>query len=303
MKKIFLSILTIAVLTFFGLSCSPSTLNFAQLSDVHIPGTVDENNNPTHQELLLKDAISQINQIKNLDFTVITGDSVDSPNAELFTHICNIYNSLNMKWYYTLGNHDGVTWGFLPKTELLNILKQQNKDYKFDSVDYTVKPKRGFRLIFLDGTQDESGVNDANGHLSDEQLNFIDNTLAKSKNDTVIIFMHTPLYPPLDLPDHYIDNADALYNVLNKYKMPIAIFAGHYHATKIDRENNILHVASPSLRYGQSFRIVNVKNEKNKVTFNLTYKQTNINGNETDNERNRMPGEESDRNTTIIIDK
>ena len=32
---------------------------------------------------------------------------------------------------------------------------------------------------------------------------------------------------------HNIINADRYMEILNKYKMPIAVFSGHYHATRI----------------------------------------------------------------------
>ena len=68
----------------------------------------------------------------------------------------------------------------------------------------------------------------------------------------------------------------AVQNILKKYKNPIALFQGHYHAAKITQQDNILYVSTPALvSYPNAFRIINITNYRNKVVFDLQLKETN----------------------------
>lgn len=300
MKKILgILIIIIAVIT-FACMCQASEITFAHLSDIHIPSLPDENNNPTGPEVIFKDAINNINNTPGIDFTVITGDVLNSPNEELFTYIMKTAAGLKQPWYYTIGNHDTVTWGYMPKSRLIEIVKKVNSNYTFDSKDYAFQPKKGFTVIGLDGIQNNDTEN-TYAHISDEQKAFLNKVLTERKNDTILIFMHTPLLPPIDLPGHEMVNRDEIFELLSHYKQPIAIFAGHYHVTKIIQKDNILHVASPSLCYSQEYRIVNVKNKGKKVIFDLKYKEA---GPEELRQNNsRYAGEEQDKNGIYILER
>ena len=91
--------------------------------------------------------------------------------------------------------------------------------------------------------------------------------------------------------------------------MPVAIFSGHYHATKITKEGNLLHVSTPSLvSYPNAFRIVTVTNLKNKVVFNFVFKETNLK--EIQKKAKLLTfssktysGNDTDQNTTVVMDK
>lgn len=296
----------------FFISDLPSfsrTLKFAQMSDIHF-STVKEDNGYkllSKTRPLLIDAISQINKEKNIDFVVITGDGIDKPNKDDAIQLFDLLNTLNRPWYFALGNHDTTTDGYLTKTNFLKLLKEKNPNYTFDSTYYTFKPKKGFRLIVLDGAKNKGFT--SHGILPKEELDWLDNVLSQSQKDVVLIFIHFPLVTPYDSPLHEILNADEYKAVLNKYKMPIAIFSGHYHMTKIFKRGNILHVSTPTLAgYPNSFRIVEVVNRKNKVIFNFKFMETNLKEFQAKTRLLTLGGagyygKEHDRNTQIIIEK
>ena len=57
----------------------------------------------------------------------------------------------------------------------------------------------------------------------------------------------------------------------------MGIFTGHYHTTKIVQQDNMLFVSTPALvSYPNSFRMINVTNQKKKVVFDITFKETNL---------------------------
>ncbi len=314
MKKLLkdcLYILFVVTLLFF-ISDQPSfstTLKFAQISDIHY-STVREDNGYkllSKTKPLLEDAINQVNNEKNIDFVVFTGDIIDRPNKESLDGAVQVINKLNYPWYFVLGNHDTTTDGYLTKKNLLKELKEKNSNNAFDSTYYSFKPKNGYRVIVLDGAKNK-GIS-SNGIIPQEELNWLDTLLSKSKKDVVLIFIHFPLLTPFDSPHHEIINAKEFKAVLNKYEMPIAIFSGHYHMTKIRKRGNILHVSTPSLAgYPNSFRIVEVNNKRNKVIFNFKFMETGLKDFQ---EKTRILtlggaryyGKPEDRNTTVTIDK
>ncbi len=314
MKKLLkecLYILFVVTILFF-ISDQPSfsgTIKFAQISDIHYSTELNDNGYKllAKTKPLLEDAISQINKEKDINFVMITGDTIDIANKKSLYGVVDTLNTLDYPWYFVVGNHDTVTDGFLTKYNLLKILKEKNPKNTFDKTYYTFKQEGGFRIIVLDGAKNK-GVS-SHGIIPTEQLNWLDKILSKSKKDVVLIFIHFPLETPYDSPNHTILNAKEYESILKKYKMPIAIFSGHYHMTKITKRKNILHVSTPSLAgYPNAFRIVEIKNEKNKVTFNFKFMETNLKDFQAKARiltlgGARYYGNLKDRDTSIIIDK
>ena len=282
MKKLLKDCLYIfcIVAVMFFISDLPSfsgTLKFAQLSDIHYSSVREDNSYKLLSKTrpLLEDAISQINKERNINFVMITGDGIDKPIKSELENLCDILNTLRYPWYYVLGNHDTTTDGYLTKENFLKVLKEKNPKHSYDTTYYTFKPKAGYRLIVLDGAKNKGFT--SNGILPKEELEWLDGILNKSKNDVVLIFIHFPLVTPFDSKRHEILNAEEFKAVLDKYKMPIAIFSGHYHMTKITKRGNILHVSTPTLAgYPNSFRIVEVDNKRNKVIFKFKFMETNL---------------------------
>ena len=79
--------------------------------------------------------------------------------------------------------------------------------------------------------------------------------------------------------------------------------------TKIRKRGNILHVSTPALAgYPNSFRIVEIDNKRNKVIFNFKFMETNLKDLQAKTRiltlgGARYYGKQSDRDTTIVIDK
>lgn len=285
----FLVFLTVLILGIYYFTLQKIT--FAQLSDIHIEAMFEENTvNPKLSERLLKDAISQINNDKKIDFTIITGDIVDAPNNELFAYVTSVFNRLKKPWYYAFGNHDYVFPYWWRQKDLITILENQNPNFIPNGRYYSFSPKKGFTFIGLDGLSED---------LYNVQFDFMNNVIKAHPKDTIIIFMHTPILPPIDLSTHIMWQKEKFLENFKQYKQPIAVFAGHFHATKIDVVGNVIHVASPSLKYGQNFRIVSVQNKWNKTVFKFRYMHTNLN--EKIPDYSRYTGNEQDKNITIEI--
>ena len=263
----------------FGLQCysGTSSLKFAQLSDVHY---YTGQNNTTYKMIaespeLLDDAIEQINSSPNVSFVMFTGDLIDKPFEKELSAFLPHTQKLNVPWYFAFGNHDTMVGGYLTPKVYMELVNKYNKSYKFEKSYYSFVPQKGYKVIVLDSIIREKLT--ANGRIGDEQLKWLDNELATSKNDTVLIFMHVPVIEPYNSPNHRLLDADKMEEILNKYKNPIGVFQGHYHGAKITQKGNILYVSCPALvSYPNAFRMITVTNYRNKAVFNIQNKETNL---------------------------
>lgn len=303
--------LLLAAAMLYGLQCysSTSALKFAQLSDVHF---YTGSNNTTYKMIgespkLLDDAISQINAIPNVSFVMFTGDLIDKPFEKELSAFLPHTEKLNAPWYFAFGNHDTMYGGYLTPKVYMELVNKYNKNYKFEKSYYSFVPQKGYKVIVLDSIIRDRLT--ANGRIGDEQLAWLDNELANSKNDTVLIFMHVPILEPYNSPNHRLLDADKVEAIFSKYKNPIAVFQGHYHGAKITQKGNVLYVSCPALvSYPNAFRMVTVTNYRNKVVFNIQNKETNLKNVQKLAKllvfgTSVYSGEEKDKNATITIKK
>lgn len=307
-----ISVFVLAGIMLWGLkvySASGNNLTFAQISDAHYSSAKTNTSYRLTAESgeLLQDVVAQVNETPGVDFAMFTGDMVNTPYQKELMKFLPIANQLKVPWYAVLGNHDICVGGFLTKKQYWSILNSHNKNFNFAKTYYAFTPKKGYRVISLDPIIDDRIT--ANGRIDVNQLKWLDKELSRSRNSTVLIFMHHPLVEPMHSQSHLVLNSDEVLKVITKYKNPIAIFSGHYHTTKITQMGNVLHVSTPSLvSYPNAFRIVKVSTQKNKVIFDIYFKETRFKDVQ---KRAKMMafgsktyyGADGDRSATYIIEK
>lgn len=271
--------LVLVVIMLFGVQgyTNASGLRFAQISDDHF---LEDAPNTTFKMIaespkLLDDAIEQINMTPNVNFVMFTGDLIDKPFEKELHAVLPHLAKLSAPWYFSFGNHDVCVGGYLTKSMYFSILKEGNPNFNFEKPYYSFVPKKGYKVIVLDSIIDSEIT--ANGYIYPEQLKWLDNELKNSQKDVVLIFMHVPIVEPFPSPNHRMRNANEVKSTIEKYKNPIAVFTGHYHAAKITQNDNVLYVSTPSLvSYPNAFRIINITNKRNKVIFDIQLKETRL---------------------------
>ena len=206
---------------------------------------------------------------------MITGDLIDKPFEKelraIFPHLANI----NSPWYFAFGNHDVCVGGYLTKKLYLSMVRENNSNFTFDKPYYSFVPKKGYKVIVLDGIIDTEIT--GQGYIYPEQLKWLDEELKASQKDIVLIFMHVPLIEPYSASHHQMRNSAQVMSIIEKYKNPIGVFTGHYHAAKVTQKGNVLYVSSPALvTYPNAFRLIDVKEKGNRVIFDLQFKETNL---------------------------
>ncbi len=284
------------------------TLDFVQISDTHI--SVDREDTAYKalgsSSALLKDAIEQVNEIKGLDFVLFTGDLVDSATVDNYREYYTLLTKLRYPTLNAFGNHD-LSYGGLDKSVVLNIVQKCNPNYTFSDTFYAFSPKTDYRIVVLDATI--SDRNTSNGELSQEQLQFLDNELSQNQDKIVLIAIHFPSVQPFVAQEHALLNAAEFNEILIKYKNPIVVVSGHYHATKIRKIGNIVFVSTPALvTYPMAFRHIKIVNYKDRVSFDFDFISTRL---EDVKEKNRqsvisyatLAGYEKDRQTNFVLKK
>lgn len=303
-----ISILLAGVM-FFGVQCysSTSSLRFAQLSDTHFYTGTD---NTTYKMIgrsgeLLDDAIEQINETPNVNFVMFTGDLIDKPFEKELSAFLPHTEKINAPWYFSFGNHDTMFGGYLNPKLYMELVNKYNKNYKFEKTYYSFVPQKGYKAIVLDSIIRDRLT--SNGRIGAEQLAWLDNEIKNSPKDTILIFMHVPIIEPFNSPNHRLEDADKVEEILNKYKNPIAVFQGHYHVAKITQKENIVYVSCPAMvTYPNAFRMITINNYRNKVVIDIQDKETRLK----DIQKlakllifssNFYMGEDKDRNAVITI--
>lgn len=318
MKKILKNLLFMMVAVIltatssYAFSLRDTTLKFVQVSDAHISDSENTSFKMLSQSKnLLKDAIQQINKEQSVDFVMFTGDMVDRPHLDSYRDFFTILCELKYPVLLTLGNHDANfedtrEENTLTTDDVVKLIADCNPNQKYDKSYWAVGLRGNFHIVVLDLRTDNIS---SNGYISDEQLAFLDKELEENKDKIVLIFEHHPPLEPFQSDNHKVLNADKYFEVLSKYKNPIAVFSGHYHTTKITKVENVIYVSSPSLvTYPNAFRVVSVTSYRDRAVFDFYFKETGLTEVQAEAKANTIAaatfaGLQKDRNTTIVIKK
>jgi len=286
-----------------------NVLKIAQLSDVHFDTKTKSTTKRLYGESakLLEDAISQINQLDNLDLVVFSGDVVNRPDENDFIKFIQTANKLRYPWLSAPGNHDIGAGGGLSKSKYALLLTSHNRTFNSTKPYYSYVPKKGYVVIFLDGTNDVDIT--ANGKFKEEQLKWLDNELRKYKSSKAIIVQHFPVIEPFKSLTHKVLNADEYLKVIDKHKNVVAVLSGHYHATRIQTRNNVVHVSSPALiEYPNAFRIITFKDYPQNIEINFKFMETGLKDLQSLSKSKSKSfllssGQANDQDATIILSK
>lgn len=303
-------VLTIFVAFLIGsqvCTAANNNLRIAQVSDAHF-SSFEENTSYKFLKKsgeLLDDAVFQINTSGSYDFVIFTGDLINKPKESELEKFLQHTKALIYPWYAIDGNHDICIDGGLTKEKFMNILGEYNPKMKNKNIYYAFTPKKGYRVICLDSIIDYKVT--TNGEINKKELEWLQGELDKYSKETVIICTHVPIVEPFSSPNHKLTNEYEVRRILKSHKNPVIILQGHYHAVKIKQDNNILAISCPSLvTYPNSFRVVNINTNKNKVKVDVYLKETNLKDIQSRSKIRLMGtqmlyGEESDRNASFEL--
>lgn len=210
---------------------------FVYISDTHL-GFLKTNK-------ALEDFINEMTTTnEKYSFLAHTGDITEIGAKDALLFFKEKLSSLEIPVKSTIGNHD-VRWSPHGKKILNELLG--NAYYSFDY--------NGIHFIFLDTTI----VHQTNGHITNEEIKWLKNDLAKLPNTTpIFIFSHHPIR----WTGISVDNGYEVLKILNKFKAKI-FFHGHSHNVRVLSWNNTAFVQNGALFNGD-YMVVSVAGHPNK---------------------------------------
>ncbi|MEI7475421.1 MAG: metallophosphoesterase [bacterium] len=251
------------------------SIKIIQISDVHYEEKANNHGKRLLQDsgAILSKAVSEINNIKNTDYVIFSGDMINSPDEKELNKFLSIIKTIKYPWAAIVGNHDVAIFGKLTKQHYMNILNEANCNIPNERY-YSFSPKPNWLIIGLDGVIDN--MISANGKFDKEELKWLDNQLTLNKDKHVIIFQHFPIVEPYKSATHKVLNVDDYLNIINNHKNVVAVLAGHYHAAKVDVVNNIAYIATPALvQFPNAYRILDFEEKNGKIIIKTQIKQVN----------------------------
>ena len=309
-SKIINCVLTLLIACAIGsqvCTAANNNLRVAQVSDAHF-SSFEENTSYKFLKKsgeLLDDVIFQINTSGPYDFVMFTGDLINKPKVSELEKFVSHANNLIYPWYAIDGNHDISIDGPLTKRKFLATLAEANDNMQQENIYYAFTPKKGFRVICLDSIIDYKLT--SNGEISNEEYLWLTQELEKHAKDTVIVCSHVPIVEPFSSPNHKMQNEYEVRKLIKSHKNPVIVLQGHYHATKIIKDDNMLVVACPSLvTYPNAFRVININSNKQRTLVDVYLKETNLKDIQSRSKlrlmgTERLYGEESDRNASFEL--
>jgi len=208
------------------------TLNVLQLSDPHLftdpEGRLLGMRTLTSLQHVIKDARSNLSSI---DFALVTGDLVHDASTEGYFLLKKELLNLAAPTYCLPGNHDD------PK-----ILKRAISGTSIDT-PFSIQKKR-WSIILLNSNRPGS----TKGHLNDEQLSNLQQTLSRFPNHHTLICLHHHVVPVKSrwLDTMILNNADAFFAIIDQHPQIRGIACGHIHQTFEATRKNVRLMGSPS---------------------------------------------------------
>jgi 3',5'-cyclic AMP phosphodiesterase CpdA len=211
-----------------------------QLSDPHVrvPGKLAYGRVDT--SAFFAQAIAAVNRLERpADAVVVSGDLTDRAMAEEYAHLARLLGPLACPVYLMPGNHDDGA-ALRAAFARHDYLRQSPGDRLYWAVDLG-----GLRLVALDSTVPRA----PHGELEQEQLDWLERTLAAAPATPTLVAMH---HPPFATRIGHMDDmgllhgADALASIIARHPQVERVIAGHLHRAIQCRFGGTIAMTAPS---------------------------------------------------------
>ena len=207
-----------------------------QISDCHIDDLVESMGVDTHANLT---SVISVVAKHNCDALLITGDLTHNGTLNSYQLLQKMLIPIKSDIVVLSGNHDQI--------DNLNQVFSKQLASKFSLGDW--------EIIIIDSTQ----ASKTSGYVSKQALDQLDQDLQDSKAKYNIIALHHPIVSMQSNWDDSLslENADELFNVMNKYPKIKAVLWGHAHQASEFNNNDVVLISCPStaLQFDNETRI------------------------------------------------
>lgn len=245
-------------------------MKFAQLSDIHLMPESACRCWWMHEsaQVLLEQAIEQINGIPDIDFVVLTGDLVDRADPWSFERLQEVLGRLRIPYWASVGNHDFDQQQRRGRFGRQAFIEWCERQFAFDLaptgfVDYVASPMPGLKIVALDASLGPFPY--PQGRIRPEQLDWLQQTLNTYADEGILVLVHQPPLASRMLFRKYRilpDESLALRRVLQSHQHIVGVLSGHLHVPKVYRRRGIPYLTAPSVIGPVSaFRVFDVQQE------------------------------------------
>lgn len=230
MKKLFALFLTSLILSS---NVFAKDMRFVQVTDVRY--------SHASKNQILSKMINNINDEKDVEFVVFTGDNIERPKEADLVGFLKEVKKLNCPFYLVLGDKELNKRKSMGKTDYYKIIKKNYRKYKYLSPNYTFE-KNGVVFIVVDGAKEV--IPSSSGYYKDDTISWLDSELKKNTEKNVFIFQHFPIIPPAKRESYYTYKAENYLSMLMQHKNVKSIIAGHFGVNKEQKVNNVVHIST-----------------------------------------------------------
>ena len=235
MKKLLL----LFVFLFFTLCncCEAKSVKFVQVTDV-----MYGKNNANE---ILEKAVKDINEMKDIDFVVFTGDNTAGANLDYLQGFVKTVQKLNKPFYMVVGDRDVAKSKHLEKEVYAKKLHKLLGRKSPETLNYTFK-KGNVTFIVVDGAKDF--ITMPNGYFNSTTLEWLENQIKLNKDNKIVLLQHFPVANKTNNDLLYTANAVQYLKLSNQYDNIISVVAGHFNKNDEVSLNGIYYIVTPSLQ-------------------------------------------------------
>ncbi len=203
-----------------------------QITDCHLFAEREKKLLGLNTDHCLAQVVDRVKERHPPDLLVLTGDLSHDGSEQAYTRLKNHFEKLATPVFCLPGNHDES-----------RLLRQTMNDNQFHDCHKTVT-ENNWQLVFLDTTV----VGKEGGHLSDETLYQLNETLTNAPAQPTLLFLHHQPVPIgcLWLDAMAVDNGKALLSLLERHHQVRAVIWGHVHQSFEQMHNQTHLLATPS---------------------------------------------------------
>jgi len=230
-------------------------LKIIQLTDIHLSANnsnilfgIDTYSN-------MKKITDCINQIKDVDCIIITGDIANNGNYEAYICLDRLLDLIQLPIYWLQGNHD-----------FSEVMLQVSTKVKIKSDKlFKIKDTKFILLQSIMRDEDNLSLNKGRGYLFDYEISFLKRELESDNYESCIIALHHPPIKSHSWTDgRMLTNYDEFIPLIEKYPKVKVVLYGHQHIAQKTILNGINYISSPPTSYyydrnGKKFSLIKDK--------------------------------------------
>ena len=215
---------------------SEARLSFLHISDLHILAE-ERRQHGVDTAAILRQAVPMMNALRP-DFIVASGDLVSDESEESYRHLQALLRPVGAPIHFLMGNHDD-------RAAFRRVFRPDVPS-SADPVCEAFE-RGGIRFFLLDSVLPGK----VEGHLSDEQLGWLEAGLAAHPDRPAWIFLH---HQPLPVYIRWLDalglqNQDEFLAVLARHPQVQVVCYGHVHQVRRWRYRGALFLGVPALAF------------------------------------------------------